>query len=183
MTEHGKYYIYDDKDLQELLKAVKDRIGNLQPAFEVIGQVIHTSIRRNFEEGGRPKAWQDLADSTKKQRAKKNKWPGQILVMSGEKDGLLSSISYDAMPEKLVLVANKPYAAIQHFGFDGQMSIKAHRRKVKTRNITDVASGVAFVKAHSRDVKIPARPYMMIQDEDWAEIKAALNDFIIEGRL
>ncbi len=156
MTEHGKYYIYDDKDLQELLKAVKDRIGNLQPAFEVIGQVIHTSIRRNFEEGGRPKAWQDLADSTKKQRAKKNKWPGQILVMSGEKDGLLSSISYDAMPEKLVLVANKKYAAIQHFG------------------------GMA---GKGRKVKIPARPYMMIQDEDWAEIKAALNDFIIEGRL
>jgi phage gpG-like protein len=56
----------------------------------------------------------------------------------------------------VVLVANKPYAAIQHFG------------------------GMA---GKGRKVKIPARPYMMIQDEDWAEIKAALNDFIIEGRL
>ncbi len=183
MTEHGKYYIYDDDDLRDLLNKVKERIGHLQPAWEVIGEIVHTSILRNFEDGGRPKAWGDLKDSTKKQRAKQKKWPGQILVMKGVRDGLLGSISYDAMPEKLVLVANKPYAAIQHFGFDGQMSIKAHRRKVKTRNITDVASGVAFVKAHSRDVKIPARPYMMIQDEDWAEIKAALNDFIIEGRL
>jgi phage virion morphogenesis protein len=156
MTEHDKYYIYDDKDLQALLKAVKDRIGNTKPAFEVIGEIVHTSILRNFEEGGRPKAWQDLAESTKKQRAKKNKWPGQILVMSGVRGGLMGSISYDAMPEKVVLVANKPYAAIQHFG------------------------GMA---GKGRKVKIPARPYMMIQDEDWAEIKAALNDFIIEGRL
>jgi len=156
MTEHGKYYIYDDDDLRDLLNKVKERIGHLQPAWEVIGEIVHTSILRNFEDGGRPKAWGDLKDSTKKQRAKKNKWPGQILVMSGEKDGLLSSISYDAMPEKLVLVANKKYAAIQHFG------------------------GMA---GKGRKVKIPARPYMMIQDEDWAEIKAALNDFIIEGRL
>ena len=156
MTEHGKYYIYDDDDLRDLLNKVKERIGHLQPAWEVIGEIVHTSILRNFEDGGRPKAWGDLKDSTKKQRAKQKKWPGQILVMKGVRDGLLGSISYDAMPEKLVLVANKKYAAIQHFG------------------------GMA---GKGRKVKIPARPYMMIQDEDWAEIKAALNDFIIEGRL
>lgn len=156
MAEYGKYYIYDDKDLQDLLARVKGRIGNLQPACEVIGEVVQTSILRNFEEGGWPKAWQDLKDSTKKQRAKKNKWPGQILVMSGARSGLLGSISYDAMPDKVVLVANKPYAAIHHFGGQAGKGLKT---------------------------TIPARPYMMIQDEDWAEIKAALNDFIIEGRL
>lgn len=156
MAGHDRYYLYDDKDLQDLLKAVKNRIGNTKPAFEVIGEIIQTSILKNFEQGGRPEAWQDLAERTKKQRAKQGKWPGQILVMSGVRGGLMGSISYDAMPDKVVWVANKPYAAIQHFGGMAGKGLKT---------------------------KIPPRPYMMIQDEDWEEIKAALNDFIIEGKL
>ena len=156
MPEHEAYYIYDDSDLQGLFKQVKKRIGNTEPAFEVIGEVIHASILRNFEEGGRPDDWPDLAYSTKKQRAQKGKWPGQILVISGTRGGLIGSISYDAMPDKVVFVANKPYAAIQHFGGMAGKGLKT---------------------------EIPARPYMMIQDEDWEEIKNVLNDFIIEGKL
>ena len=137
MHEHDKYYLYDDSKLQALLKQVEKRIGNTKPAFEVIGEVIQASILKNFEDGGRPNSWDDLADSTKKQRAKKKKWPGQILVMSGARGGLMGSISYDAMSDKVVFVANKPYAAIQHFGG------KAGR---------------------GHKTKIPARPYMMIQE-------------------
>jgi phage virion morphogenesis protein len=154
MPEHDKYYLYDDSTLQRLLKQVKNRIGNTKPAFEVIGEVIHASILKNFEDGGHPGAWPDLAASTKKQRARKGKWPGQILVMSGTRGGLVGSVSYNAMSDKVVFVANKPYAAIQHFG------------------------GMA---GKGRKTEIPARPYMMIQDEDWTEIKAVLNDFIIKG--
>ncbi|SDU26878.1 phage virion morphogenesis protein [Desulfobacula phenolica] len=153
MPEHEPYYIYDDSDLQGLFKRYIAKFGNLQPATEIIGDIIQTSILRNFEEGGRPEAWQDLADSTKKQRKKKGKWPGQILVVSGTRGGLISSISYDAMPDKVVFVANKPYAAIHHFG---GMACKGHK------------------------VEIPARPFMMILDEDWEEINAALNEFILE---
>lgn len=154
MPDHNESYLYDDSDLQGLLKKVVGKIGSPKPAFEVIGEVLHASILKNFEEGGRSTSWKDLADSTKKQRARQGKWPGQMLVINGARGGLMGSISYEAMNDQVVFVANKPYAAIQHFG--GQ----AGKGKKTT---------------------IPPRPYMMIQDEDWEETKQVLNDFIIKG--
>lgn len=154
MPDHNASYLYDDSDLQRLLKGIVKRHGDAQGAFELIGEIIQTSIIRNFEEGGRPAAWKDLAESTKKQRERQGKWPGQILVRSGARGGLMGSISYDARPKEVVFVANKPYAAIHNFG--GQAG-------------------------RNKSVEIPAREYMMIQDEDWPEILETLNDFLIKG--
>ena len=147
------YFIYDDHEFQELAQGVVARAGNLQPAHEIVGEIVHASIMRNFEKGGRPTAWTDLADSTKAQRTRKGTWPGQILVNSGVRGGLMGAVTYDAGPNRVVFLGNKPYAAIQHFG------------------------GPA---GKGRKVQIPARPYFMIQDEDWDEIKAAINLFIFE---
>jgi len=63
--------------------------------------------------------------------------------------------NFDRHHKKVVISANKIYAAIHHFGG------KAGRGK---------------------KVTIPARPYMMVQDEDWREMEAALGDFIIQGK-
>lgn len=154
MPDHNASYLYDDSDLQRLFAAIIKRHGNAEAAFELIGEIVNTSIMRNFEDGGRPRKWKDLADSTKKQRARQGNWPGQILVRSGTRSGLMGSISYDARPKEVVFVANKPYAAIQNFG--GQAGRK-------------------------RATEIPAREYMMIQDEDWPVILETLNDFLIKG--
>ena len=154
MPDHDAYFLYDDSDMQAFFRQVFKRIEHPKDAYEVMGEIVHTSILRNFEAGGRPDKWADLKESTKKQRAKKKKWPGQILVVSGARNGLMGSISYDAQDSQVVFVANKPYAAIQHHG------------------------GMA---GKNRTTEIPARPYMMIQDEDWDEIRAVLNDFIIRG--
>ena len=72
-----------------------------------------------------------------------------------ETDGLMGAVDYKPFNDKVVIFAKKKYAAIHHFGG------KAGR---------------------GRKVTIPARPYMMVQDEDWVEMKAALGDFIIQGK-
>ena len=146
-------FIFDDKEVQKKLKLMKSRLGSLQPANEIIGEIVHSSILRNFEEGGRPEGWPDLADSTKKQREKEGSWPGQILVRNGARNGLMGAVSYDALPDAVVFIGNKEYSAIQHFGG------KAGR---------------------GRKTTIPARKYMMVQDEDWDEIMDALNHYIFE---
>ena len=79
-----------------------------------------------------------------------------ILREQGMAGGLMGSVNYQAFGKKAVISANKVYAAIHHFGG------KAGR---------------------GRKVTIPARPYMMIQDEDWVEMKAALGDFIVRGKM
>jgi len=78
-----------------------------------------------------------------------------ILREQGMAGGLMGSVNYKAFGKKAVISADKIYAAIHHFGG------KAGR---------------------GRKVTIPARPYMMVQDEDWVEMKAALGDFIVRGR-
>lgn len=145
---------YDTRELQQVLKGLIKRMGSAEPAMEVIGETVLASIQRNFEEGGRPEKWQDLAGPTKKQREKENKWPGQILVKSGTGGGLLGSIHYDTEPDKVIWYAGQIYAAIHHFGGEAGKGHKA---------------------------TIPERPYMIIQDEDLSEITEVLSDFIIRG--
>ncbi len=153
MPDYEPSYIYDDADFQAFIQGMMSKLGNLEPAHEIAGEILHTSILRNFEEGGRPNRWTDLADSTKKQRKKQGNWPGQMLVRAGVRGGLMGAVSYDAAPDKVVFLGNKKYSAIQHHG------------------------GKA---GPGRKVTIPARPYMMMQDEDWAEIKGAVKLFIFE---
>ena len=78
-----------------------------------------------------------------------------ILKDRGMAGGLMGSVNFKPFNDSVVVHANKVYAAIHHFG------------------------GMA---GRGRKVKIPARPYMMIQDEDLKEMQAALNEFVILGK-
>ena len=130
-------------EIRPLLIELKRRMGDLSPLMKNVGETVLTSIRKNFEVGGRPK-WPGLKLSTIKQREAQGHWPGKILIRHGVSGGLLGSVSYRAESDRVVLSANKVYAAIHHFG--GQAG-RGHK------------------------VIIPARPYMLVQKEDWAEIK------------
>lgn len=79
---------------------------------------------------------------------------GKILIEQGFAGGLMGS-SHEKVTANSVLVGtNKVYAAIQHWG------------------------GMA---GRGRKVKIPARPWLMIQDEDWPEIVAELDEYLLAG--
>lgn len=144
-----------DKEVRDLLADLAGRMGDLRPVMRVIGETMHTSIQRNFEKGGRPRSWKRLAPATIAQRKKEGKWPGRILVRKGTSGGLLGTLKYRPFSNKVVVRANKIYAAIHHFG--GRAG-RGHK------------------------VLIPARPYMMIQDEDLVEINKALSDYVLLGR-
>jgi phage virion morphogenesis protein len=64
----------------------------------------------------------------------------------------MRSISVRASSDKVVVGTNVVYAAIHHFG--GQAG-------------------------RGRKVTIPARPFMMIQDEDWKEINEVSADYLL----
>ena len=79
---------------------------------------------------------------------------GGILRRQGMAGGLMGSIKYRAYSDRAVVGTNKIYGAIHQLGG------KAGR---------------------GRKVTIPARPFLMVQDEDWSEIRHALNAFILGG--
>ena len=60
-----------------------------------------------------------------------------------------------------------------------------------TGNIVMVGTDKEYAAIHqfggmagrNRKVKIPARPFLMIQDKDWDNINDQLSNFILQGKL
>ena len=139
---------FDNKEVQEKLLNLAQRTENLRPLMKNIAGVFAYSTEENFKEEGRLDKWVDLAESTKKQRTKKRKWPGQILQVEGK---LAASINTYYDNDSAVIGSNLEYAAIHQLG--GQ----AGRNKA---------------------VEIPARPYLFLTDSDYDEIKHEIKNYL-----
>ena len=129
----------DNKDVERKLLELAQKGENLRPLMKNIAGIFAYSTEENFKEEGRPK-WQDLAESTKKQRKKKGTYPGLILQVTGQ---LASSVNTYYDDNSAVIGSNLDYASIHQLG--GQAG-KGHK------------------------TEIPARPYLQLTDDDFAEI-------------
>lgn len=137
----------DNQEVENKLLELAQKGENLRPLMKNIAGIFAYSTEENFKNEGRPK-WQDLAESTKKQRQKKRKWPGQILQVEGQ---LASSISTHYDKDCAIIGSNLDYAAIHQLG--GQTG-------------------------RNKAVSIPARPYLQLTDDDFEEILAATEVFL-----
>lgn len=134
---------HEDAEVRALLRGLQHRAGNLTLPMRVIGQIVRSSVVRNFQEGGRPRKWEPS------RRALRDR--GETLVDTGR---LRTSIHSKAYADRAEVGTDVIYAAIHQLGG------KAGR---------------------GRKVSIPARPYLMVQDEDWTEIKSVLTDWLTQG--
>lgn len=144
----------DDAQVQATLRRLQERVGNLRPALAAVANELQSVTDHAFQTETDPttgRRWQDLAESTKKSRAKVGKWPGQILQMSA--GGLVASIQPHATDTYAEVGTNKVYAAIHQFGG------RAGRNHAST---------------------IPARPFLGLGAGDKAEIIAILERHIME---
>ena len=169
----------DDKKVSELLEQIRKKLGDLTSANKIIGSTVRASVIRNFEKSGRPEKWAKHSKLTEDRRGKGAK----ILMAQGFAGGLAASINYQADKDSAKIGTNKIYGAVHQFGAKKgsfgsfAIGIREHVRKLK-------AGGSSRVQAHTRKVKlpwgdIPARPFLMVQKQDWDEIKAALGDFFL----
>ena len=174
----------DNQGLVEKLKALDRRVSNLRPFFEEVGEIIKTSIVRNFEVGGRYRAvgdwhggslkWQALSTVTLfGAREGIGKGGGKFVEkksgdltqkgqnrLAGKKiliqeELLMGSINWRAASAEVEVGSNLAYSAIHNFGG------KAGRNKAVT---------------------IPGRPYMVVQDEDLEQILQVADEHIL-GRI
>ena len=138
----------DNKEVLTRLQELASRGENLRPLMKNIAGIMATATEDNFKDEGRPDKWVDLSETTKKQRQKIGKYPGQILQVSGQ---LASSVSTAYDDNSAVIGSNLAYAAIHQLG--GQ----AGKNKKTT---------------------IPARPYLKLTDYENIEIVEAIEDFL-----
>lgn len=95
----------DSSGVDARLHAIRTRLGNLRQMYRVIGSAMIASVRRNFEEGGRPDAWQPSKRALREH--------GKTLIDTAR---LYNSFFYDAEPDRVTIGTNVPYAPIHHFG-------------------------------------------------------------------
>ena len=131
---------FENKEENNALLKLAQKGENLRPLMKNIAGIFAYSTEENFKVQGRPDKQVDLAESTKKQRLKKRKWPGQILQVEGM---LASSINTYYDNDSAVIGSNLPYAAIHQLG--GQAG-------------------------KNKSAEIPARPYLNLTEDDYKEI-------------
>ena len=168
-----------DQGVRALLEKIQQRLGHMLPAMKIIGETVRTSVVRNFEVGGRPTKWKPLSPVTLALRQ-----GDKILRRQGFAGGLMGSIHSRPENDQVRIGTNKVYAAVHQFGAKKgsfgmfTVNVKEHMRRLKTGR-------QYHVKAHTRRVKlpwgdIPARPFLMVQESDWAEIQAELTDYLLK---
>ena len=148
------------------LRAMCERVGNLKPLMVMMGHHMENSVRRNFNQGGRPDTWTELKGVTvlpkgtrrkqgSRQRIQGKSRLGGPLVLTGD---LRSSIGFTAEIDDLVLWSRPTpavKAAVHQYGTD-----RAGR-------------GNATV--------IPARPFLMFQKDDIEWFRKALAGWVRVG--
>lgn len=152
------------------LRGMEERGENLSGVLRSFGAYMEGSIQKNFDAGGRPVKWAPLAAGTKLIWLKRRKtWRTQKgnlskigrAAASGripltDTARLRRSIRATVLANGVMLGTNLIYAAIHQFG--GQAG-------------------------RGKKVSIPARPYLLFQDEDVQYFGRLLNGYLMTGRL
>lgn len=156
------------KELNKKLAGMDQRADNLYPPLNAIGYIIARSVRKNIHAQGRP-PW--------------NKPSGRVKATGGKTlikhTHLYKSIKHRVIGNVVIVGTKKIQAAILHFGG----IIKAKNVPYLCFRIpweTGKSGKPKFVKVKS--VKIPPRPYMMIQKIDIKKSVKIFDDYIVRAR-
>lgn len=145
-----------------------------------VAEIIRSSIDRNFKEGGRYGNGKFGGGSNKWMKSwRSEEQNGQPLSDTGELLATtLASVKVSSDGRGIIIEAgsNKPYAAIHQFG--GKIPITAKLRaffRFKAKSAKNNKWFSLFKSAMDKEAfNMPARPYLVLQDEDVEDI---LNAF------
>ena len=189
----------DDRAATALFQRITDKARDPSPFYQIVGTIVAISVRKNFDEGGRyaeegswrggSRRWKPLAPQTllNSLRSKSDHAKGGGLTASGAQKAanrkplnasaqLRDSITYHADGTGVTIGTNKIYAATHQFG--------AHGRVIQARNKKCLAFpyGGKVLLVRRVKVTIPARPFLVVQDEDLAAIKKEGQHFLTESK-
>jgi phage virion morphogenesis protein len=142
----------DQKEFQLIIKKL-DEVQDTTPVMARIAGMLRDFVEDNFKAEGRPVKWKPLSKkyAARKQRLYNSK---SILQLSGD---MANTIQESAGRDYAKISSNLAYAAIHHFG--GEITSTTKKGKM-------------------RKISIPARPYMLITEDDKAELTEEIQNHI-----
>ena len=166
-----------------ILGPLKERLGDLRPVLRAFGVHMVRSVQKNFEAGGRPTPWIPSGRVTAGSGPNPRRRRKRTLKTLVDTAQLKNSITYRVVGDTTLLIGtNVKYGAVHQFGFQGGVQVREHTRRVTQvfgRRLGEAV--IARVRAHTAEMRMPARPYLVIQDED----REVLRGFVrrrIEGQ-
>lgn len=152
----------------EIIDIAKRTASDLKPAMAAIGNLVTKSVKQNFREEGRPDKWQ---------KSKKKK--GKTLHGTG---ALARNIHYELDSDGsavTIMTGPQKYARIHQFG--GNIPAREIHAKNRQALKFTVGGKVFYRKSvHHPGANIPARPYMLLQEDDETKIKDILANRIVD---
>jgi phage virion morphogenesis protein len=144
---------FSDRAIQSALKGLEKQVTDLTPAMRDIGESLLLSTRKNFDSEAEPEGrkWAPLSPRYAIAKGKKKNALRGILTLTGT---LRDTISYEANSDSVRVGSNRIYAPIHQLG------------------------GRAGRGGKSR---IPARPFLGLNDGDRANILGILRQYLEKG--
>lgn len=159
---------------------LKAYLGSILP-YKQAATVVTASVMRNFAAGGRPQKWEDLSPLTRfirrHRQGKQNANPLTLRDTGRLAGSPVPHATVDDQGGTFGAKTNVNYARKMHEGGYTTASavvIEAFKRNTRTGE-SRVHSYVMHLKGGKR---IPARPFMMIQEADKAIIKQIFTDWL-----
>jgi phage gpG-like protein len=186
----------DSRAVIDRFNRIAERGGDLRRPMLACGHIVHASVETNFARQGRfqeagswrggTRRWAPLADSSntriaggsrkryklrggERAEAKRRIAGHKILQGTGQ---LVSSVHVSARGNSVEIGTNKAYGAVHQFGIDDTVSVPSHER-------TSSRGKTYRVKSFSRKLKMPARPYLVVQDGDVDEMVGVLDNHLM----
>lgn len=106
---------YNDAEARKLLNELRDRMGNIEPVMDAVGQVYLSGVLQRFVDQKAPDGtpWKPLSPVTLDRRRKKGRG-AQILRDTGR---LMNSLSYKTSGNTVTVFTNVKYAGTHQYGF------------------------------------------------------------------
>lgn len=152
----------DRSSVMQTLERLEQAVTHRAPVMRAIAEVMADAVEENFAREGRP-AWQGLKPNPRRDG-------GKILQDSGR---LAASIVPSSDNNNAAVGTNVKYAAIHQFG--GQ----TRPHEIRPRNAKALKFGGRYAKkVNHPGSNIPARPFLVLADQDITEIEATMNDYL-----
>ena len=166
----------DDKEFKKYMSQAIRRGKNLKPPLKRCGMVMLRSFSDNFKRGGRPKRWKRLTPNTIAGRRKQSK---KVLQDTGKlRMSTLSKVApgniHRQGENSLVMGSNLKIAQYHQWGTKPYTIVPKNRKVLRFMT----ATGPAFARKVNHP-GLPARPFIMIQDEDVKAFVGIFRDYVV----
>lgn len=154
--------------VMQKLGSLSQKLDGLRPLLEDVKGRLLLSVQQNFTASGRPRSWTPLARST---LANRRGTSARILRDTGR---LQNSITSRIENRSIIVGTHVLYARIHQEGGTIQIpEVRARPGKVLRFVVGGQVVYARRARAHS--VRIPARPYLLLQESDRTYIRNAIG--------